>query len=354
VKAVRNALRELPRGLEETYEIILKKISEDDIEIVRRILLWLAFAVLPVTLDELHEAIAIEPGLDHLDEESLLSSSREILSLCGSLLSVSDQGHVRLAHLSVKEYLLSSQICHNISVSKFAMAPANANYELAVNCLTYLSFKDLDNGPSPNYDDYVDRLRRHPLLKHAARGWSYYLRASNLTPKLLDLVFDFFSPGSRKTFMSWVQVLNANYNLWWDFYPRHATSLYYAASFGLTETVEALINNGADLDAPGSRFGGTALHGAVIRDHLPAMKLLLEAGADPNRADHYRVTPLHTAVAYGNLDVISVLLKFGASKEAADGIGETPYHWAVKAGQSESQNLLLGLTPTKTDNIQEK
>jgi hypothetical protein len=329
------------------------KISKNDTEIVRRILLWLAFAVLPLTLEEVHGAVAIEQGIDHLDEESLLSSPQDILSLCGSLISVSDQGHVRLAHLSVKEYLLSSEICHNSSVSSFAMAPSDANHELAVNCLTYLSFKNLTQGPSPTSDDYVDRLMRQPLLKHAATGWAYYVRASSPTPKLKDFIFDFFSPQSREKFMSWVQVLNADYSFKWDIYPRHATSLYYAASFGLSETVETLINSGADLNAPGSRFGGTALHGAVLRYHIPVMKLLLEAGADPSRADFNGVTPLHTAVAYGNVEVISMLLKFGASKDALDGVGETPYDWAETAGWSESRNLLLGLTAKTGGNARE-
>jgi hypothetical protein len=354
VKAVRIALRELPKGLNETYEVILAKISESEIEIVRKILLWLSFAVLPLTLEELHEAVAIEDGLERLDEESLLSSPQEILSLCGSLLNVSDQGQVRLAHLSVKEYLLSAQIRQNTMVSKFAMAPADANQELAVYCLTYLSFQELTSGPSGSSDAYADRLKRHPLLKHTASGWAYYVRAAHSTPKLRDLVLNFFAPGSRKIFMSWVQVLNADYNIKWDFYPRHATSLYYAASFGLAEIVEALISTDAELNAPGSRFGGTALHAAVLRGHVPVVKLLLQAGADPSRADFNRITPLHTAVAYGNPEVISMLLQFGAPKDAADGDGETPYDWAVQAGQVESQNLLLGLKFKKGDDLEQR
>src|SRR5205823_3020122 len=120
------------------------------------------------------------------------------------------------------------------------------------------------------------------------------------------------------------------------------TSLYYAASFGLAEIVEALINTGAELNAPGSRFGGTALHAAALREHIPVMKLLLEAGADPGRGDFNHVTPLHTAAMYGNPEVVSMLLQFGAPKDAADGVGETPYDLAVQTGQVESQNLLLG------------
>jgi hypothetical protein len=110
-------------------------------------------------------------------------------------------------------------------------------------------------------------------------------KISNLTPKLLDLDFDFFAPESRNSIMSWVYVLNANHNFNWDIYPRHATSLYYAASFGLAKTVESSITTGIDLNTPNGRFGVTAPHGPVLREHIPVVRLFLEAGADPSRAD---------------------------------------------------------------------
>jgi len=37
-------------------------------------LLWLAFSVLPHTLDKVHEAIATETGTDHVDEDLRLTS----------------------------------------------------------------------------------------------------------------------------------------------------------------------------------------------------------------------------------------------------------------------------------------
>ena len=101
-------MKELSKSLNKTYKNILIKISRNDVEIVRRILLWLAFAVFPLTIEELHTAVAIEQDMDELDDDSLLSSPQDILSLCGSLISVSEQSYARLVHLSVKDYLLSS------------------------------------------------------------------------------------------------------------------------------------------------------------------------------------------------------------------------------------------------------
>jgi hypothetical protein len=330
--------------LNETYANILERANETDAEILRRILLWVAFAVLPLTFDELHEAVAIEPDLDHFEklEESRLNNPQDILRLGGSLLSITETGHLRLGHLSVKDYLLSEGIKATPSVCGFAMSPKEANQELAINCLTYLSLDSLATGPSTTIESWQERLVRHPLLRHAAKGWTYYLRVARMSPKVNDLVSRFFASESRETFMSWVQVLNSRRSFGWEEYPRHATSLYYAASFGLGDVVDDLIKRGVDLDAPGSRFGGTALHGATLRQHIPIMKALLKAGAAPSRTDFNLITPLHSAVIYGNAEVINLLLDYGAGKNEVDRLGETPFDWAINAGQIVSQKLLQG------------
>ena len=47
-------------------------------------------------------------------------------------------------------------------------------------------------------------------------------------------------------------------------------------------------------------------------DSPECCKLLLEAGADPNPADHYNVTPLGTACGTGGARCIDILVKHGA------------------------------------------
>ncbi|KAJ8127322.1 hypothetical protein O1611_g6315 [Lasiodiplodia mahajangana] len=119
----------------------------------------------------------------------------------------------------------------------------------------------------------------------------------------------------------------------------HATSLYYAASFGLEDVAGGLLLDGADVNAPGGRFGSTALHGATLREHTSIVEMLLKVGANPSQADDNHVTPLHTAATVGNPQVLKLLLDHGASK---DSLGKTPYDWAVESGQYGSQKLLKG------------
>ncbi|KAJ9612465.1 hypothetical protein H2200_004062 [Cladophialophora chaetospira] len=344
VKAIRAALQRLPKGLNETYARILSNVEEFDIDLVRRILLWVSFTIFPVTLLEIYQAIAIEPGLDHLDEESLLAKPEDILDLCGSLVSVSEYEHVRLAHLSVREYLLGPEIKKDAALSVFALDSIAGNHELAVSCMSYLAFKELTSGPCPTANAYLDRKRQYPLLDYAALSWSYFVRGTTMNQDLRTLVFSFFSEAKRPTFMSWVQVINAAHGRW-NIYPRHATPLYYAASFGLLEVVQDIIQKpGVDLNAPGSRFGGTALHAAVLRQHVHVMSALLEAGADPNQEDFNHVRPLHSAATYGNEEVVKILLAYGATVTVYTEFGLTPEEAALLNGNESIANLLSSHT----------
>ncbi|OTB04523.1 hypothetical protein M426DRAFT_11417 [Hypoxylon sp. CI-4A] len=327
VKAIRQSLSQPPKDLHETYNRILGRIPKADQESARRVLLWVSFSITPLTLEEIHTAIAIDSGMDHLDEESLLRSPHDILDLVGGLINVTGEGHVTLAHMSVKDYLLSSNIRSNPATSDFALSIDGAHATLFECCMAYISFSDFRKGPSTTSEDYLRRLNKFPLLRHAAISWPYYYRLSKPSEDLTATV----------------QAINADDPMSWDFYPRHATSLYYAATFGLTEVVNEFIKRGAELDRPGSRYGGTALHGAVYRVHMPAVKLLLEAGADVNKADFLNVSPLHTAATLDDIELVELLLEFSANTKALDDAGETPLDWALKSGQIRTHSVLQGV-----------
>ncbi|KAI1780680.1 hypothetical protein F4818DRAFT_396473 [Hypoxylon cercidicola] len=322
VKAIRESLSQLPHDLHETYDRILARITTADQEFARRVLLWVSFAVTPLTLKELHTAIAIEADMDYLDEESLLHNPNDILSLVSGLITITDRGHVTLAHMSVKDYLLSSKTQHNQMANRFALTVKDSNAILFKSCMAYITFAYFRRGPSETSKDYLERTERYPLLRHAAVTWPYYYKAAIPNEDLTASVMELFSEkGDRKLFMSWVQAINADKPSFWDFYPRHATGLYYAATYGLTDVVEQLIRSGVNLNRPGNRFGGTALHGAVWRDHVPAAKLLLEAGAGVNMVDDNLMTPLHLAAITNNSTLVKLLLRFSADPEIRDLMG---------------------------------
>ena len=96
--------------------------------------------------------------------------------------------------------------------------------------------------------------------------------------------------------------------------------LHYAAQFGYTDMVKLLLDAGADPNMSDS-WGLTPLHWASEPstedvDQATAMsvvKLLLNSGADPNKADKQGRTPLHSAAQvkvfhYKNRKIVQLLL----------------------------------------------
>lgn len=340
---------------------------------MRSALEWLCFSFEPLSLSELHEVLAIERGAARIDEEARLCSPMDILALGNSLFELSSSGKICLAHLSVRDYLLSTECQSDPVVDHFRFTAEMSHRNLALISLTYILLDDLQEGPAQTLESYLERLNRFPFLKAAASAWPYHAKAvlspdptedhdasNSANEELSRVIIELFSTERRGNFMAWVQVLNATYNFKWDIYPRHATAIYYAASFGLDTIVQKLISsaefNTRDLNAPGSRYGGTPIHAAAYREHAATVRVLLGAGADASRSDFNGVTPLHSAASTGDLAVIRMLLtdpSLDGATNVTDHQGETPYDWARLAGRAEATELLSHYLPEDAVSIQE-
>lgn len=119
-----------------------------------------------------------------------------------------------------------------------------------------------------------------------------------------------------------------------------------AAFHGHWRLCQFLIEAGADANFPLSETCETPLHAVLTKANRPAgehiVRILLSAGADPNRATKpgaatgsfmrdcrtQSETPLHRAAAFGSEAVIDLLLDAGAAKDAKDMHGTTPLAWA--------------------------
>lgn len=85
-----------------------------------------------------------------------------------------------------------------------------------------------------------------------------------------------------------------------------------------------LKKNGGNINTRNT-FGLTPLHIATWRNHIPIVKRLLVAGADPNARDgESGWSSLHRALHFGHLTVASVLLQSGASPILEDSKSRTP------------------------------
>ena len=136
-----------------------------------------------------------------------------------------------------------------------------------------------------------------------------------------------------------------------------ASPLMTALAFGFTDAADALVRRGARVETLAAAAGlGRVLDVRRLLDradspechralalsaqhgHVEIVRLLLDAGEDPNRynpeGNHAHSTPLHQAVLAGRVEVVQLLVEHGARLDIKDAIYEsTPLGWAVYAGQ---------------------
>jgi ankyrin repeat protein len=131
------------------------------------------------------------------------------------------------------------------------------------------------------------------------------------------------------------------------------STLMTALAFGYLDTATALAARGAPVDNIAAAAGlgrledaerllpsadnqnrHIALALAAQHGHAEVVRLLLEAGEDPNRFNpegfHSHATPLHQAALYGHIDIVRLLAERGARLDIQDtAYRSTPLGWAI-------------------------
>jgi ankyrin repeat protein len=111
------------------------------------------------------------------------------------------------------------------------------------------------------------------------------------------------------------------------------TALHFAAFFGHPGSVALLLARGAEVDAFGRGWmTGTALHSAVSRARVDAVRLLVEAGANPDARQSSGWTPLHAAAMNGDVATAELLLAAGADPAATNDEGRSVLDMAEERG----------------------
>lgn len=96
-----------------------------------------------------------------------------------------------------------------------------------------------------------------------------------------------------------------------------------------------------DINQPG--YGGaTALYLAVVNDHVPIVKTLLNNGADVNQAvDGNKLSPLQAAALSGTSELVQLLLSYGATVDYTCRSGYTALYHAVLLNRVQTVKILL-------------
>ncbi|KAL6716867.1 hypothetical protein ACLMJK_004779 [Lecanora helva] len=358
---IRKALTSLPPDLPTTYKRILDRInlsSDENQRIVQRVLRWILWAVEPLPLPALSEAICVSIGDRRLDREAVVEPEA-ILELCGSLVRKNTEaGTLELAHYSVKEFLESV----SSDDSSYLDYQANINrdsLELAMTCLTYLQLDDFDLDL-----DHFDDLQKPRLLMdnynflpYCVRHWYKHVLVVEDNQQLAALLQGFLKIKRTGHMVTWISCfasmsldvagevgsddgLDVNSDeIASSVLSKMAdcSSLHWAAKMCLPSTCRWLVAQGSNVDQK-SDLLGRPLYAAIVSGsahevtsiwfrRLPfynklfcdrksqTAKVLIDAGADCNiKGSDSQASgfPLMEAILQHDGDMTRLLLNAGA------------------------------------------
>lgn len=113
--------------------------------------------------------------------------------------------------------------------------------------------------------------------------------------------------------------------------------LHYAAYFGHSRVVQALISAGATVDLL-NVHGCSPLTNAIEKNNVDAARVLLSSGASPNDANRN----VRNSFCAASSEMAEILLAAGFDASAGDDAGWTPLHHSASMGSSGNMGALLG------------
>ncbi|KAH8768803.1 ankyrin repeat-containing domain protein [Hyaloscypha finlandica] len=335
IKEAKLLIRNAPKGIDASFNNILKKISPDDRGVASNILKYVVAAARPLNLVELGYLADVKGNTRQIEEET----KSKVLA-CGSLLHISPGGHVHLVHSSVKSHLLNADLPKQLQ--HFRIDKNQVHSEMAKTCFVYAqevilendAFRNLRKSRGESEDNRVvgerfeENSKVFPLLDYATRYWIEHcqLGSDDAFKFLAEMEFDKFEPLWH---LEWL--LRHSH---WD-YPRDTTLVHFVAEYGCLSLLRRLLRTPRKAITRTS-YGMTPLHIAARKGMENVVKVLLEDETlkEDLELRGLGLTPLDWAVRNSHDKVARMLLKHGADVESR-GLGMTALNWAGWEGRIE-------------------
>ncbi|KAJ6490483.1 ankyrin repeat-containing domain protein [Mycena vulgaris] len=322
VKAVKDALENLPEDLDKTYDEAMDRIEsqkKDEKDVARRAIIWVANVKRPLLVSELQEALAIQPGTRTLDRDSHVAIDI-VVSLCAGLIIVDRADNtVRFIHYTTQSYL----DLDTVRASRFPQAQT----EITLQCLTYLSLDKFVDLPLSSI------LRGNSLLVYARDNCLVHAAGQ---PELLarESILSFLGEAAR-----WAEPSSTGMGRTspWKFkyWPTSPSKLFVAALFDLQNIARHLLETS---QVEGKKDEIPPLAVASYYGHIGMVKLLLENGEDANAVAAMLGTPLNVAISHLDTALAQLLLDNGADVNAQ---GRSYLASALGSGNEEMTQLLI-------------
>ena len=369
---IEEVLRILPTTLAETYSRCLLRIPKrrpGDLHLAPKILRWVAFANRSSHISELKEAIAFGPG----DATWKNGKVPKNISGCGNLLVFDDDGTVRLAHNTVRQFLLSRKKPDSKAIGmtldeqtkileKFDFRLEQAEADIGEDCVTYLSFSDFD-ARLIRTAETSDR-KAHNIPPPIA---SFHASANPILYRLTKRAFP-RSSQLRKTVdlpqMTTVHPEASNYELleyaktYWALHTAHITDKSPVwdkfRRLALTQNRSWKLQPWIKGESRDETYYKSLFQWAIDYEHIPLLSLLDSLPRGTKLSDLSKLLllnghlPLTFAATNNRVRAVEFLLSY-CKVNAKNEIGETALHGAAGHGRKAAVNALLAAKGIKVN-----
>ncbi|KAK7052771.1 ANK-REP-region domain-containing protein [Favolaschia claudopus] len=378
VASLRGALKTLPSTLTAAYEVTMARINtqaEGFQKLAQTTLMWISNALRPLSVAELCQILAVEPGDTSLNPDKV-PHIETILTACAGLVTVDiELSVVRVVHYTAQDWL----------ETQFP----DGHKEIALTSFQYLEFPEFDglqylDKEKYSFAVYAQYCLEHTRMTNCEMGligqvalfarraylWKCLWQSLNWSV-VLPIWKDGPWPEAKEDFQTLIlaaagnlQTVNQHLLREEQFDTRHyKCALSLAAYAGHSEIVKVLLN----LDVVNSEWGmipaiqkkrteivqllldagaavnivggtyGTALQAAAYRESEAIVKMLLDAEADLNIVSGDYGTALQAA-AYGNTEpIVKMLLEAGADVNIVGG----KYGTALQAAADRESEAIV-------------